>query len=110
MCDDFDALKQAWLNFELRVHALQNRVGIATGPVYEAVLGHRQHRHVSVIGDTVNTASNLVEVSSRTRNVILIDDVTRGLIGDSFAFDRVPDELQQRVKSGAGPFYEIALP
>jgi class 3 adenylate cyclase len=108
MNDDFAALKQSWITVdEYPVDDVYSRVGIATGRVYEAILGHRQHQHITVVGDTVHTASNLCDVADRTRQVILINDDARILIRDAFKVTPLPDGVQRRVKSGGGPFYEL---
>ncbi len=107
MRDDFDSLKQSWLNFEMDVDDLFDRFGVATGLVFEAIFGHRNIRQVTVIGDTVNRAANLVEASTRTRNVILIDDDTRAALGETYAIEKLPEEIATRVKVGPGPYFEL---
>jgi class 3 adenylate cyclase len=104
---DFEALKQSWLNFEYAVEDVYSRIGIASGRVYEAILGHRQHQHITVIGDTVNTAANLCDIANRTRQVILINASAQKLIGENFAVEELPADVQRQVKSGRGPFFEV---
>jgi class 3 adenylate cyclase len=104
---DFEALKQSWLNFEYAVEDVYSRIGLASGRVYQTILGHRQHKHITVIGDIVNTAANLCDIGDRTRQVILINAGAQKLIGEDFDVQELPADIQRRMKSGRGPFFEV---
>jgi class 3 adenylate cyclase len=89
MCRDFAALKEGWRTFALPVEPLFARVGIACGPVHEAVVGHPQYQQVTVLGDAVNRAANLCESAPRDRNTVLLDDEVSARVGSAFALSEV---------------------
>jgi class 3 adenylate cyclase len=86
---DFEALKRGWENFDLDVGPVFSRVGIACGPVFEAVMGHPQSRQVTVIGNAVNEAANLCEKAPRGWNVIVVNDEVARRIDRGFALREV---------------------
>jgi class 3 adenylate cyclase len=76
MIESFEHLKESWLLAGLPVEPLHTRIGVATGPVYEAMMGHPQLQRVTVIGQTVNLAARLCESAPRDRSVLLVDGRT----------------------------------
>lgn len=71
----FQELKQKWTTLQYagmpRVH---NRIGLTSGPVHKAELGHSQFRQITVLGDAVNTATHLCQAGTRERNVIIVGE------------------------------------
>jgi class 3 adenylate cyclase len=71
----FDALKSKWATLKYPGVALvHNRIGLTTGPVQKAELGHSQFRQITVMGDAVNMATHLCQAGNRDRNVIVVSD------------------------------------
>jgi class 3 adenylate cyclase len=108
MQHSFERLKTSWLRLDTPAAKIYNRVGIASGTVYQAIVGHPSRQQITVIGDTVNRASNLCEFPIRDRNVILIDQtVHRGLEG-RFTSRAVPTDVLRHAKGAPGPAYEVS--
>jgi class 3 adenylate cyclase len=80
MQSGFAALKNKWTTFELPVAPLFNRVGISSGPVHRAEVGHPQYRELTVMGEVVNRAALLCEVAPRDRSVIVLDETVLGAL------------------------------
>jgi class 3 adenylate cyclase len=72
MQSEFDNVKKKWKIFN--VPDIYNRIGISCGPVYKAEVGHSLARQLTVMGEAVNTASNLCDLGDRNKNVIIIGD------------------------------------
>ena len=67
----FEKQKENWLKAGLPVKPVFNRIGMASGPVREAIMGHPQFQSLTVVGAPVILASNLCTGAPRDRNVIL---------------------------------------
>jgi class 3 adenylate cyclase len=71
----FSELKARWVAMSYaQSPAVFNRIGIASGPVTKAEMGHPQYKHITVMGPTVNNAHQLCQDGNRTRNVIVISE------------------------------------
>jgi len=70
----FDKLRATWLTMGELVGDLHIRIGLATGRVQEAVIGHAQHQDLTIFGPPVSVAVNLCDVARRDRNIIVIDE------------------------------------
>lgn len=70
MQSEFERVKKKWEVFN--IPNLHNRIGISSGPVYKAEVGHSLTRQLTVMGEAVSTASNLCDLGERNRNVIII--------------------------------------
>jgi class 3 adenylate cyclase len=77
MRHNFMILKQSWLSIGWEVSPLFSRCGLATGMVYESVIGHRMSRQVEIMGETVNRAAHLCELAIRDSNSILVDQALK---------------------------------
>ncbi len=66
----FDKLKKKWQIYE--VPPLFNRIGIESGRVLPAMMGHWQLKQATIMGEAVNAASALCETAPRGRNAIVI--------------------------------------
>jgi class 3 adenylate cyclase len=76
MIDDFQKLKEGWLASGFPVSQLFTRIGIASGPLRQAIMGHPQYQSLTIVGDAVILASNLCAGAPRDRNVILVTEST----------------------------------
>jgi class 3 adenylate cyclase len=101
MQDAFEMLKSGWLSQGLPVKEIFNRIGLASGTVYEAKIGHSQFQQITVIGDPVNTAASLCESAHRSGNVITASGDLVSRLDDQFA-------VRQTTKDGdALSSYEV---
>jgi class 3 adenylate cyclase len=64
-------------------HKLRIGVGISSGPVLAGTVGGGGKLDFTVIGDPVNVASRVEEVTRATGDTVLITDATRALLSDS---------------------------
>jgi adenylate cyclase len=67
---------------------LDFRIGAHFGPAVLSRLGSPSHQHITVTGDTVNTASRLLEVAKQERcRVVVTEDLIAAARGAPSAFD-----------------------
>lgn len=105
MQKEFDELMRKWST--LGIPPLFNRIGVAFGPVHRAEMGHSQHRHLTVMGDVVNTAANLCQTGSRDRSVILIHEDLFARMVSEIAVQEVRKEDMKGAKAGTLKAYEL---
>lgn len=74
MKNDFENLKASWLNAGIPASSLQTRIGVASGRLHEAIMGHPQYQSLTVMGEPVVIAANLCAGASRERSIILTDE------------------------------------
>ena len=70
----FERLKNRWIIMKDPVQGLYSRIGLASGPVVQAPIGHPQTRHLTIFGTCVNVASALCEAAPRDRNNVVVDE------------------------------------
>lgn len=97
----FERLKSGWLSEGLPVGDIYNRIGLASGIVYEAKIGHPQFQQLTVIGDAVNSAASLCETANRTGNVVVIPHDMVSRLGGRFALRETAQ------KDGTSPSFEV---
>jgi class 3 adenylate cyclase len=90
MRHNFKVLKDSWLSIGWEVGPIFSRSGLATGPVYEALIGPSMSRQVAVMGETVNRASHLCEHAARDSDLIVIDQTLKDRIGARFTTRPAP--------------------
>jgi adenylate cyclase len=73
--ETFETLKRRWETIGYAgISAIHNRIGIATGAVNKAEIGHWQQRRLTVLGPPVNTAAHLCNAGPRDRSSILVTE------------------------------------
>ena len=82
-------------------------IGIATGPAVFGTFGSPNHKLMpTVLGDTVNLASRLENLTKETGAVIIVAQSTYECLKDEFEF-RALGEIPVRGKTQAQPMYEV---
>jgi len=107
MRQNFKTLKDSWLSIGWEVGSIFSRSGLATGAVYEALIGPRMSRQVAVMGETVNRAAHLCELAARDSNSILIDQALKDRIHASFTTRAA---LELAASQNASIAYELVGP
>ena len=102
MRQEFDLLKQGWLDAGLPVTGLFTRVGVSSGRLRQAIVGPPQFQSMTVMGEPVITASSLCSGAPRDRNVILIDGETLNGVEREIITKPVPVSVLKKLR-GANP-------
>jgi class 3 adenylate cyclase len=107
MRHEFDALKQGWLDGGLPARELFTRIGIASGRLREAIMGHPQFQSMTVMGEPVIVASGLCSRAPRDHSVILIDDETLRGMERELVTKPVPQALLKKLRGSNPTAYEV---
>jgi class 3 adenylate cyclase len=107
MRDEFEILKQGWLEAGLPVRELYTRIGVSSGRLREAIVGHPQYQSMTVMGEPVITASSLCAGAPRDRNVILIDGETLSGLEREIVTKPVPLTVMKKLKGGSPTAFEV---
>ncbi len=78
----FAELAEKWKIF--KIDPLHNRIGITSGIVQPAIMGHPQFRQPTMMGEAVNLASAICEIGTRDRNTVLIEAGVYKLVSGQF--------------------------
>jgi adenylate cyclase len=84
-------------------------VGIASGPLVAGFTGTQQRMTYTAVGDAVNLAAHLEAHTKVLGRPILIDERTRGGLGDGFRVD-AHGPTQLKTRSQAVPIYSVVPP
>jgi adenylate cyclase len=114
---ELSAVKTA-LAMRLRLAALNKRfaeegipplahgVGIHTGSVLAANIGSADRSAYSLIGDTVNLASRIQDLTKEFKTDILVSEAVQSLLSDSYDFQPMPETM---VKGKPDPIRVFSL-
>lgn len=71
---------ERWLAHSPMLASTHLRVGISTGPLVRATLGHSQVQHLTVLGHPVSVAAALCDSAPRDRSVVIASEETMSAI------------------------------
>lgn len=95
----FQDLKERWVKGGYPVSGIYSRIGISCGLVHEAVIGHPQHQHLTIMGRPVHIANGLCDAAARGKNIISIDDSIYQRLSDKlFVKDLPKEEIGKAIK------------
>lgn len=97
----FKRLKSGWLSEGLPVNTIYNRIGLSSGIVYEAKIGHPQFQQLTVVGDAVNHAAALCETANRAGDVIVVPENMLPRLGGRFVTRDTQRDGTYEVLSGS---------
>jgi class 3 adenylate cyclase len=72
----FTRLRNEWIGLHARLSMLHHRVGVATGSLIQANLGHPQAQRPTLLGYPISVAAALCNVAPREGLPIIIDEET----------------------------------
>jgi class 3 adenylate cyclase len=107
MRDEFEVQKQGWLQAGMPVSSLFTRVGVASGSVREAIMGHPQFQSLTVVGDPVILASNLCSGAPRDRNVVLASADTVAGLESQLSTRVLAQSYLKKIKGQQTTAYEV---
>ncbi len=78
---EFDKMLQKWRKFQLPVSSKNTHcIGIASGPIYQGLMGYEKERREKLVGSAINLASHLCEAGIDFEGGVLIDRETYNLV------------------------------
>ena len=87
----------AWARENLEGEAeFRMGIGVSSGPFMSGNVGSARRLEYTAIGDTVNTASRLQELTKELHRPVLVADATRELLGASASTLEYVDEIEVR--------------
>jgi class 3 adenylate cyclase len=103
----FAELKRQWLKMGDNLSVIHSRVGLAAGPVQQAIVGHPQSQYLTLFGTAVNAAVNLCDSAPRDRSVVVIDQAIRDAVGTSRSVRPLPAENLGKAGKYTKAAYEV---
>ena len=73
-----------------RAQPFQHGIGVHTGPVLACNIGSAQHASFALVGDAVNLASRIQELTKEVEADILVSGTTRARLGQELAVAGMP--------------------
>lgn len=88
---EYEKLLHEWSTYEYPVSKSNyHNIGVASGKVYEGIVGHPLYRRRKLIGRAVDTAAHLVEEGKKHNGCIVVSDTTQDLVsGSGFHFTKL---------------------
>lgn len=108
MVAEFERLRERWLAYSPMLSATHIRVGLATGPLLRANLGHSQVQHMTVLGHPVSVAAALCDAAPRDRSVILAAEETAGPVRDALAVSVAGGPIAAKAARFTAGAYEVS--
>jgi len=91
MKSSFVELKRRWIAAgRLATDKVFCRIAIESGPLFDAVIGHRQFSRSTVLGDPVEVARSLCDFADRNRDVIVIGERAYAAVSGLVDVRRLP--------------------
>jgi class 3 adenylate cyclase len=103
----FQDLKEYWVAISPRFASVFNRVGISTGPLLRASLGHSQVQSLTIIGYPISVAAALCEHAARDRNIVMVGEETWNAVKERAIGVEVKPELLGKARAFTRAAYEI---
>lgn len=108
MRDAFSRLRDdRWLGFSAELAATHLRIGVASGPLLRANLGHSQVQHQTVLGYPVSVAAALCEAATRDRSTILAAEETVAPLVDWLTAEPIDGTQLAKAARFTSAAYEI---
>jgi class 3 adenylate cyclase len=107
MREEFESIKASWLDSGFPVSPTFTRVGVASGPLAEAIMGHPQYQSLTVMGEPVVIAANLCAGAPRDRNIVVIDQASQRGLESKLVVKPLTQAVLRKVKGSPVAGYEL---
>jgi len=107
MVEEFGRVRERWLAFSPLLADTHLRVGLATGPLLRANLGHSQIQHATILGHPVSVAAALCDAAPRDRSVVLAAEETVQPIRNRVPATATEEPLNAKAGRFTAAAYEI---
>lgn len=104
---EFERLKSSWLEAGFPVSAMFTRVGIASGPLAEAIMGHPQYQTLTVMGRPIVIAANLCAGAPRDHSCVVIDQKTLDALNGRLEVRQLDQSVLSKIKGSPVSGYEV---
>ena len=106
----FARLRGEWSALNPRLAMLHHRVGIATGPLLQANLGHSQAQRPTLLGYPISVAAALCNAAPRTGSTIIIGEETYKAIKGQVAAKPFSLMGHPKAENLTNAAYEVTAP
>lgn len=103
----FADVRDYWTAISPRIAAVHTRVGISTGPLLRADLGHSQVQSLTVLGYPVSVAAALCDSGARDRSVVLVSEETYRAVADRVLAEPIRPPLSPKAGRFTSAAHEI---